>query len=409
MNANSIEFTNVWKKFRKGEKATSLRDAIPKLFSKISNNPLSDNTFWAVQDVSFEVKKGEILGIIGPNGAGKSTILKILAGVMKPNKGSMRINGRLSALIEVGAGFHPDLTGRENVYLNGSIMNMSRKEIDKKFDSIVAFSGLEEFLDTPVKRYSSGMFARLGFAVAAHIDPDVLLVDEVLSVGDMAFQAKCAERIKQLRDSGTSIVFISHNLLAVQNICSRAVLLMHGKIEKTSTPDDVISLYHNYVYNEQEQNLKNKLIKQSDTEKSKESHLVEIKDVALWGGNSSIKKQFDFNEDITVKIHYFAKTRIKRPVFSLSVIRSDGINCFSSDTRLNGAMVEEINGGGIIEARFNKLNLGYGIYSLNTSIWDENMIAPYAVRRTDTFKINTDGALLNNSGVFVPEVEWRNK
>lgn len=198
----AFEMEHVFKKFRKGEIYNSLREYIPVLTRKIlkrsTESPLSKTEFWALQDISFHVNKGEALGIIGHNGAGKSTMLKMLCNVMKPTLGYMKVNGTLSALIEVGAGFHGDLTGRENIYLNGTIMGMKKREIEKKFDEIIEFSGLEEFIDTPVKRYSSGMYARLGFAVAAHVDPEILIVDEVLSVGDYSFQNKCAEKMKSV-------------------------------------------------------------------------------------------------------------------------------------------------------------------------------------------------------------------
>ena len=192
MSDVALRMEHVYKKFRKGEVYNSLRDLIPaltgKMFRQQSISKSDKREFWALQDISFEVKRGESLGIIGPNGAGKSTILKILSRIMRPTKGSMIVNGRLSALIEVSAGFHQDLTGRENIYLNGTILGMTKREIDSKIDQIIEFSGIEEFIDTPVKRYSSGMYARLGFSVAAHGDPDVLIVDEVLSVGDFVFQ-----------------------------------------------------------------------------------------------------------------------------------------------------------------------------------------------------------------------------
>ncbi len=188
MTDTAIEFNGIWKKFAMGEKFDSLRDLIPSLakllFSRNYRGELQKREFWALKDVSFQVRRGEALGIIGPNGSGKSTALKLLSGILKPDKGSLQLRGRLGALIELGAGFHPDLTGRENIYLNGAILGMKKSEIDKKFDEIVEFSELRDFLDTPVKRYSTGMYARLGFSVAAHVDPDVLLVDEVLSVGD---------------------------------------------------------------------------------------------------------------------------------------------------------------------------------------------------------------------------------
>lgn len=199
--------------------------------------------FWALRDVSFEVKRGETLGIIGHNGAGKSTILKLLSGITTPTSGSIRIEGRLSALIEVGSGFHPELTGRENIFLNGAILGMTKREIAAKLDSIVDFAGVRPFLDVPVKRFSSGMYVRLGFSIAAHLDPDILLLDEVLAVGDAAFQERCLTRINELRRSGTTIVFISHDLGAVERICSRALLMDKGQIVASGTAAEAISEY----------------------------------------------------------------------------------------------------------------------------------------------------------------------
>src|SRR5215213_1184921 len=199
--------------------------------------------FWALKDISFDVQRAEALGIIGHNGAGKSTILKLLSRITTPTNGEIMINGRLSALIEVGSGFHPELTGRENIYLNGSILGMMRREITKKLESIVEFAELRQFIDTPVKRYSSGMYVRLGFSIAAHLDPDILLLDEVLAVGDAAFQQKCIQRITELKKSGTTIVFISHDLRAVQKLCDRVVLLKSGQIEADGEPTETIAFY----------------------------------------------------------------------------------------------------------------------------------------------------------------------
>jgi lipopolysaccharide transport system ATP-binding protein len=201
--------------------------------------------FWALRDVSFEVQRGESLGIIGANGAGKSTILKLLSSITTPTSGEITINGRLSALIEVGSGFHPELTGRENIFLSGSILGMRRREIAAKLESIVEFAGLSEFLDVPVKRYSSGMYVRLGFSIAAHLDPDILLLDEVLAVGDASFQAKCLDRIKELERAGTTIVFISHDLAAVERVCDRAILLQRGEVIANGPPLEVIETYTN--------------------------------------------------------------------------------------------------------------------------------------------------------------------
>src|SRR3989338_6034824 len=258
-----IEFNSVWKKFKKGEKLNSLRDAIPAFFRKVSSNgsdrPLEEQEFWALKNVDFRITKGEVVGIVGPNGAGKSTILKLLSKIMYPTKGEIKINGRLSALIEVTAGFHPELTGRENVYLNGTILGMRRREIDKKFDEIVEFSGVAPFIDTPVKRYSSGMYSRLGFSVAAHMDPEILLVDEVLSVGDMAFHAKCAQKIRELLKSGATIILVSHQLNMIQSLCKRVLLMQNGEVIQDGAPDKVIPEYQNINLRNREYTLRQKM------------------------------------------------------------------------------------------------------------------------------------------------------
>jgi homopolymeric O-antigen transport system ATP-binding protein len=243
-----LNVQHVFKKFRRGELYDSLRELVPavvrRLLRREQGKDLDQQQFWALRDVSFQVERGEAFGIIGGNGAGKSTILKLLTGIMRPTQGSIRVAGRISALIEVSAGFHQDLTGRENIYLNGAILGMTRDEIRKRFDTIVDFSGLEEFIDTPVKRYSSGMFARLGFSVAAHVDPDVLLVDEVLSVGDYLFQRKCLERMHAVLRSGATVVFVSHNLREVANLCQRSLLLERGQVQLVGPTEEVISDYY---------------------------------------------------------------------------------------------------------------------------------------------------------------------
>jgi len=247
MNTYALEVQAVSKKFRRGERYGSLRDSVPawtrRLLRRERGPEVHRQEFWALDDVSFSVEKGEAFGIIGGNGAGKSTLLKLLTGIMHPTKGSIRAAGRISALIEVGAGFHRDLTGRENVYLNGAILGMTRQEITHRFDAIVAFSGLEDFIDTPVKRYSSGMYARLGFSVAAHVDPDLLLVDEVLSVGDYLFQHKCIERMNAVISSGVTIVFVSHNLRELASLCRRSLLLEKGAVQMVGPTDEVIRTY----------------------------------------------------------------------------------------------------------------------------------------------------------------------
>lgn len=244
--AAPVLFDRVSKKFSVGQRHDSLRDLIPALMGRLARRDaaeLGTREFWAVNDVSFEVQPGDALGIIGRNGAGKSTVLKILTRILKPTRGRSLVAGRTGALIEVAAGFHPDLTGRENIFLQGAIMGMRRGEITRRFDQIVEFAGVERFLDTPVKRYSSGMNARLGFSIAAHLNPDVLLIDEVLAVGDMAFQERCHERLVGFRRDGVAIVFVSHHLPAVARLCSHALLLEQGNVAQFGKPAEVIGTY----------------------------------------------------------------------------------------------------------------------------------------------------------------------
>src|SRR4030095_396800 len=243
-----LTFEGVSKKYRIYRESEELNRG-PRLVQKARRLMSGWQDFWALKNVSFEIKQGEAVGIIGHNGAGKNPILKLLYNITTPSSGEIRINGRLAALIEVASGFHPELTGRENVFLNGSLLGMKRSEIRKKLDSIVDFAGVSAFIDTPVKRYSSGMYLRLGFALPAHLDPDILLLDEVLAVGDAEFQSKCIQRINQLRKAGTTIVFVSHNLGAIESICDRVFLLRDGEIFCSGKPRYVISEYEHMLTN----------------------------------------------------------------------------------------------------------------------------------------------------------------
>ncbi|MGH7720098.1 MAG: ABC transporter ATP-binding protein [Gemmatimonadaceae bacterium] len=248
MSSAAVIFDHVWKKFQRGERHDSLRDLLPavarRLVRKRGEAPeLEEQEFWALRDLSFEVRPGQALGIIGGNGAGKSTALKLLTRILRPTRGHCELQGRVGALIEVAAGFHPDLTGRENVYLQGAIMGMKRADIARKFDEIVAFSGIADFIDTQVKRYSSGMNARLGFSVAAHLEPDVLLIDEVLAVGDFSFQERAFDRMRAVVKSGVPVVVVSHQLERIVSLCTHALLLDHGRLVTEGTPVACVAKY----------------------------------------------------------------------------------------------------------------------------------------------------------------------
>jgi lipopolysaccharide transport system ATP-binding protein len=229
--------------------AKSLREEFARLGQRLLTRAAAreDEEFYALRDVSFEIERGETIGFIGPNGSGKSTILKLLARIIYPTRGRIAVRGSVASLIEVGAGFHPELTGRENIFLYGSIMGMKQADLRARFDRIVAFAELERFIDTPVKRYSSGMYVRLGFAVAAHVNPHVLLVDEVLAVGDASFQDKCQQRIEELRRSGMTIIFVSHDMTAVERLCHRVFFLQQGEIRAAGEPHDVVNEYYRTV------------------------------------------------------------------------------------------------------------------------------------------------------------------
>ncbi|MFH1073481.1 MAG: ATP-binding cassette domain-containing protein [Candidatus Firestonebacteria bacterium] len=245
---NVIEFNGVSKKLIKGEKLTSLRDVFSCFFSRLLGRSSSENpdAFWALKGIDLKVKPGEALGIIGENGAGKTTMLKLIAGIMRPNEGELLVSGRVASLIELGAGFHPDLTGRENIYLCGSIMGMKKSKITSAFSSIAGFAGIGEFLDTPVKRYSMGMFVRLGFSVVMHLDTDIMLIDEVLAVGDLNFQAKCREALDRFKEQGKTIIFVSHDMGSVINLCTKVVWLSKGRIMEAGEPQKVVNSYINH-------------------------------------------------------------------------------------------------------------------------------------------------------------------
>jgi lipopolysaccharide transport system ATP-binding protein len=243
---DAIVVEKISKKFELGalKRDTMLRERLISLLcSPFKDRSRAENTLWALRDVSFKVAQGEVVGIIGRNGAGKSTLLKVLSKITYPTSGRMRVAGRVASLLEVGTGFHEELTGRENVYLNGSILGMKKREVDAKLDSILTFAGVERFVDTPIKRYSSGMRLRLGFAVAAHLDPDLLIVDEVLAVGDAAFQRKCLNTMEELQTGGRTVLFVSHNMAAVENLCSRCIWIDAGQVQIDGSPREVIGAY----------------------------------------------------------------------------------------------------------------------------------------------------------------------
>ncbi len=327
-----VEADHLWKKFRKGEIYDSLRDLVPALvkrrLSPGATAALRAQEFWALRDVSFQVMRGQAFGIVGHNGAGKSTLLKHLSGIIKPTQGTLSVKGRLSALIEVGAGFHPDLTGRENIFLYGTILGMSREEIRRKFDAIVEFSGLEEFIDTPVKRYSSGMFARLGFSVSAHVEPDVLIIDEVLSVGDFLFQRKSLQRMKEILATGATVLFVSHNLRAMTDLCSRGLLLEHGKVALDGTSAEVARAY---------------LARATGGQDDQSQKEVYVSSVRMTGGKSDL--QFESQQKAVVEIAITANKAVEKVAIVLHMLDDDDYEVFNTSTQRLGTPPFDLKAG----------------------------------------------------------------
>jgi len=408
--AVAIRLENVSKRYRLRRQqslAGSWRDRL----LRRDGHDREQDYFWALKDVSFAVQPGQVLGIVGPNGAGKTTILKLLSRITRPTSGKITTNGKLSALIELGAGFHPDLTGRENVYINGVILGLSRDEIRRRFDEIVAFSELERFIDTPVKRYSSGMYVRLGFAVAACVRPDILLVDEVLAVGDASFRRKCMKRIQELRDKGTSIILVSHNLYLVQAVCTSALYLENGQIGCQGPTAEVIDAYERAIHE--------KRARVFDTshqpEQARHATPIEITQVKVLGVDRSEDsvdegtKRLDLFSDqpAEVRVHYIAHEPVESANAVIRIIRSDDVTCCMMRTSLAGFELLGLKGTGIVSVVLDPLQLVGGTYFAEARMTDASDSFPMTSGRSKWFGVNGRGlSYEERSGVFEATTRW---
>jgi lipopolysaccharide transport system ATP-binding protein len=321
---------------------------------------------WALKDVSFEVKHGEVLGIIGRNGAGKSTLLKILSRITEPTQGRAVLNGRVGSLLEVGTGFHPELTGRENIYLNGSLLGMRRVEIDKKFDEIVAFAEIEKFLETPVKRYSSGMYVRLAFAVAAHLEPEILLVDEVLAVGDIEFQKKCLGKMGEVAKFGRTVLFVSHNMNAVQRLCSKTLMLDHGGIVSFGQTDKVVSDFYTKVAAVAITNQWNDLnyLPREGTAKAQFSRIYLTSDNPIYDNKLYPNGPLKVMLDILSNGNYLISS------IAFTLFDALGTTLINTDTIVQGKIISLIPGSNKVQFYIDRLNLTAGVYTLG--LWIAN-------------------------------------
>jgi ABC-type polysaccharide/polyol phosphate transport system ATPase subunit len=420
----TVRFDNVSKKFTlRHERRRSFQEAVL-AFLKSQDN--SREELWALKDVSFAVERGKTLGIIGPNGSGKSTVLKLITRILEPTSGQVVVQGQVSALIELGAGFHPDLTGRENVYLNGSLLGFSRKEMKAKFGSIVEFSELEKFIDVPIKHYSSGMHMRLGFAVAIHVDPDILLIDEILAVGDQAFQNKCLSKIGELKSQGVTILFVSHKLEAVQDLCDRAIWLEGGRIQAEGLAREVVDHYLMRVHEKERAALAaqqtvpiemlpgeglrpepvegpSKDMPAARVKRRWGTREIEITSVQLLNGAGEATFLFESGQPAAIEIGYRINQPAETPVFGIGIYRDNGTYCYGTNTDIEGISTDDLDDVGIIRVAFDRFAFIEGTYTLDVAVHTTYGYSYDYHLHYCTFAVRSR---LKDAGVFRPVHRW---
>lgn len=388
---NAIEVNNLGKWFRRqGIGAPTLMGAIPGWLRRAK-----PDGFWALRNVNFQLKRGQTIGVVGPNGSGKSSLLGLVARTMTPTEGTVTSNGRISALLELGAGFHPALSGRENVYLNAAILGIPREDVRRRFDHIVGFAGLEEFIDMPVRHYSSGMYVRLAFSVAVEMNPDILLVDEVLAVGDMAFQMRCLDRIRNFQKQGKTILIVSHALETVEEFCSEVMLIHEGRLIMQGDPSEVISNY-----------LKQYMVRIGMLNVEEHgSREIEMRQIRLLDENFRETATFTSGCAMNVEISYYAQRRIERPVFGFNIKTGNGIYLFGSNTQIAEVPIPFVEGSGKVVLSIDPLTLKQGRFFLSLAVhsWDH---AEQYHRQEDLhpFMIRDEAG---DKGMLQLETTWR--
>jgi lipopolysaccharide transport system ATP-binding protein len=410
---NAIEVKKLSKQFRRfhPHRPYTLKEAFISGFRSLR----SVEQFWALKDVSFSVAKGTILGIIGANGSGKSTLLRVLGGVYKAEEGKININGRIGTLIELGGGLENDLTGRENIFINGIIAGLNRREVGGLYDSIVEFSELEDFIDNPVRTYSSGMKMRLSFSVAIHINPEILLIDEILSVGDISFQSKCFDRIMRIKDDGCAIVFVSHDMNKIRQICEETIWLNYGQIQSRGNPDFVIADFQAKIAHETRLRMPNKgsLIsgKQGKELKLEENRFgsleVEITEINFSNLNGAQENKIKGGDSLEIEINYLTHKSVKPPIFGVNIIDENRTDCCSFYINSKNIIHFLATGIGQINLRIDRLDLNSGKYFINVGIYEENWAYAY------DFHWNVYPLFVSspnkNKGIISPPYKWEFK
>jgi lipopolysaccharide transport system ATP-binding protein len=393
MSDTVIDLNSVAKRYRlrRGWHVTSLRDEVVRLGCRVLGRPVEPREeFWALRDVTFSLERGEILGLVGMNGAGKSTLLKILSKVTVPTRGSFVARGRLGALIEIGAGFHPELSGRENIFLNGAIMGMSRREVQGKFDRIVSFAEVERFIDTPIKHYSSGMQMRLGFAVAAHTDPDILLIDEILAVGDASFQAKCLNKLAELKEEDKTIILVSHNLTTITEHSKRVLWLDQGAVRMIGEPDAVVDAFLEHVTEEIGIDDEAGGLGGRDVDKE-----ISILGVSLADEFQHPQSRFDRGDAVLIDVTYSSSQAMPGAVFLISIQDVQGYPLGGVSTDPDAVKINSAVDRGVVRLRLDPLILNKGVYTLSVHALDPGTKRYYDIKRRAA-RILVDGERANS-------------
>jgi lipopolysaccharide transport system ATP-binding protein len=372
--------------------------------------------YWVLNEVSFEIEQGEMVGIVGPNGAGKSTILKLISRIIEPTSGHLEVNGRLGALLELGAGFHPDLTGRENVYLNGAFLGLAKADMDRIFDSVVDFSEMEQFIDIPVKHYSSGMYMRLGFSIAIHLQPELLLVDEVLAVGDRSFQLRCLDRIQKLKQQGVTIILVSHDLTQVRKLCDRAIWIDEGRVRAEGPVEPVLSEYaaraldvgRRVASDARPDVLAGSAQPGDDSPWRWGSGEGSIVQVQFLDGEENARSSFVTGAPLIIRICFVAHERIERPQFGLALHHINGFQINGPNTVFSGFDIDAIEGAGHIDYIVENLPLLEGTYLVSASMTDRDGIGMYDYHhQAHTLYVHRSDTVEEEYGsIFIPAT-WR--
>jgi lipopolysaccharide transport system ATP-binding protein len=380
------------------------QSVLESVISVVSRRRAKAQDLWAVRDVTFDIEPGRCVGIIGRNGSGKSSLLKLIARIIQPTTGQIEVRGRVSALLELGAGFHQDLTGRENIYLNASVLGLNRQQTEGLFDEIVAFSELGRFIDMPVKHYSSGMYMRLGFSVAIHVRPDILIVDEILAVGDQTFQAKCMDRIMEMKRAGVTILFISHDLSTIGNLCSDVIWLDRGRVRQVGPAEQVLAQYRDHLF----QRVGEQLNFENDAGGFRRwgSRQIEITGVRLLDDDGRESTIFHTGDSLRVEIAYAAHEPVTEPEFGLALYRHDGLHIAGPNTRVGGLEMGVVEGSGVVCYVIEQLPFLPGRYQISAAIHDS--VRPHAYdfhEEAYAFRI-VEGGTREREGLLALSAEW---